>query len=191
MGGPGGEPQGSPEHSRYANPLGSAHPDWRRMAVRTTNMGATKMNPNGNIKHGGHGTLTYSRWKSMMQRCHNPNAENYLYYGAIGIAVCDQWRKSFPTFLADMGECPGKDWTVERLDNSVGYTPENCIWATKAQQNKNRSCCVEITFNGVTMNITDWANHVGMTPNALAMRLRLGWSIERAITQPIKSRTPK
>ena len=149
------------------------------------------MNPNGNIKHGGHGTLTYSRWKSMMQRCHNPNATNFIYYGAIGITVCDQWRASFATFLADMDECPGKDWTVERLDNSTGYTPEKCIWATKAQQTNHRSHCVEITFNGVTMNVTDWAGRVGMTPNALAMRLRLGWSIERALTQPIKARTVK
>ncbi len=145
-------------------------------------------NPNGNIKHGHHGTLTYARWKSMMQRCCNPSASNYPHYGGKGIAVWEPWRESFECFLADMGECAGPDMTLDRLDNSIGYRPDNCIWSTKAQQNRNRSHCVPLTHAGRTMNMADWAREIGMTPNALRMRLRLGWTVERALTTPTKAR---
>ncbi len=143
-----------------------------------------------NTKHGQHGTLTYSRWKSMRQRCIDKNAENYKYYGGRGITICQQWLDSFSTFLEDMGECP-IGMTLERLNSEIGYRPDNCIWAEMAVQNKNRSACVPLTFNGRTMNVTDWAHEVGMSPNALLQRLYLGWSIERALTTPLKKRTVK
>lgn len=144
-------------------------------------------NPYGNVKHGGHGTLTYSRWKSMMQRCNNPKASNYYRYGALGIVVCERWR-DFAYFLMDMGECPGKEMTLDRIDNSKGYGPGNCRWATMAEQNRNRSHCVMLTHNGITRNITDWATSLGMRPQTLTERIRLGWTPERAITQPINTR---
>ena len=147
-------------------------------------------NPRGNIKHGGHGTLTYARWKSMMQRCHQVGATNFKHYGAKGITVCDQWH-DFESFRTDMGECPGQTMTLDRIDNAKGYEPGNCRWVTKAKQNRNRSYCIQLTHNGVTMILTDWAAKVGMSPNALAMRIRLGWTTERALTQPIKQRTCK
>lgn len=147
------------------------------------------MNPNGNRKHGGHGTLTYARWKSMIQRCTNPAATNFKDYGGKGISVCERWRQSFAAFLSDMGECPSVDMTLDRHDNSKGYEPGNCRWATMAEQNRNRSHCVMLTHNGITQNITDWAMALGMRPQTLTERLRLGWSPERALTQPVKTRT--
>lgn len=147
-------------------------------------------NPYGNIKHGGCGTLTYARWKSMMARCHNPNATNYKYYGALGITVCEQWH-NFTAFLNDMGECASRSMTLDRKENSKGYEPGNCQWVTQAEQNKNRSCCVILTFNGITQNVTDWAEFVGMSSNALSQRLYLGWCVERALTQPLKKRSKK
>lgn len=144
----------------------------------------------GRIKHGGSGVLTYARWKSMMQRCNNPQATNFKYYGALGVSVCERWR-DFALFLLDMGECPSRSMTLDRLDNDKGYEPGNCRWATQAAQNANRSYCVPITHNGTTRNIADWAKEIGVTPNALAMRLRLGWTVERALTQPLKARAAK
>ena len=142
-------------------------------------------------QHGGCGTVTYSRWKSMNSRCYQQNASNYQYYGARGISVCQQWRESFETFRADMGECPNKNMTLERMDNELGYSPENCIWATKAEQNKHRSYCIQLTHNGITMNATDWAKKLGMPAGSLIQRLRLGWSAERALTRPLKKRAAK
>ena len=146
-------------------------------------------NPRGNVKHGGHGTRTYARWKSMMQRCCQPRATNFKHYGGNGIGVCDQWR-DFAQFRNDMGECP-EGHTLDRIDNTKGYEPGNCRWATMADQNRNRSCCVELTHAGRTMILRDWAAEIGISPNALAQRLYLGWSVERAITTPLKRRTLK
>lgn len=145
------------------------------------------MNKSGNPKHGGHGTLTYARWKSMTQRCCNPNATNFKDYGAVGVTVCERWR-DFDAFRADMGECPSRSMTLDRMKNERGYEPGNCRWATKAEQNRNRSSCVELTHAGVTRNVAEWAEAIGMSANALSMRLRLGWSVERAITTPLKPR---
>lgn len=147
-------------------------------------------NSRGNIKHGGHATLTYARWKSMIQRCHQPGASNFPYYGAKGISVCERWR-DFSAFLADISECPDRSMTLDRIHNERGYEPGNCRWATRSEQNRNRSYCIEITHNGKTMILVDWAAQIVISPNALAMRIRLGWSVERALTQPIKARTKK
>jgi hypothetical protein len=144
----------------------------------------------GNPKHGGCGTLTYARWKSMMARCHNPNATNYKHYGALGITVCERWH-DFASFRADMGECPDRSMTLDRRKNELGYQPGNCRWATKAAQNTNRSHCVTLTHNGITQNVADWAAAIGIAPNTLSMRLRLGWSVERALTQPSNKRAAK
>lgn len=143
-------------------------------------------NPRGNIKHGGHGTLTYARWKSMMQRCHQTGATNFKHYGAKGIVVCDRWH-DFALFLADMGECADHTMTLDRIDNSKGYEPGNCRWASKAAQNSNRSHCIELTFNGETKILADWAKQIGISPNSLSMRLRLGWTVERALSTPSKT----
>ena len=148
------------------------------------------MNKRGNPKHGGHGTLTYARWKSMMQRCYTESASNYKHYGANGITVCERWH-DFSAFRADMGKCPGKEFTLDRIENNIGYQPDNCQWSTMAQQNRNRSYCVELVHEGRTMILRDWAAEIGMSPNALAQRLYLGWSIERALTTPLKKRSPK
>lgn len=148
------------------------------------------MNDRGNSKHGGHGTLTYARWKSMMQRCNQPGASNFKYYGAKGVFVCDRWH-DFAAFRADMGECPSKESTLDRIDNTKGYEPGNCRWATMVEQNRNRSHCVELTHQGRTMILRDWADEIGMSANALAQRLYLGWSVERALTTPLKRRTTR
>lgn len=82
--------------------------------------------------------LTYSSWCSMMLRCSMPDAIKYRYYGERGIRVCERW-KIFKNFLKDMGERPSGKWSIERMNNQKGYTPSNCKWILKSQQNKNRT----------------------------------------------------
>lgn len=92
---------------------------------------------NGNYRHGMAGTPEYNCWQAMKARCHNPEASNYAWYGALGVDVCERWRESFVAFLDDMGPKPSPVHTVDRINPFKGYSPENCRWATRKEQMQN------------------------------------------------------
>lgn len=81
-------------------------------------------------------TPGYWSWISARQRCRNPKIKNFKNYGGRGITVCERWD-SFANFLADMGPCP-PGLTLERVNNALGYSPENCKWATRKEQYLNK-----------------------------------------------------
>lgn len=80
----------------------------------------------------------YYIWIQMKQRCYNPNHKRYKDYGARGIFVCDLWKKSFDSFISDVGWRDNNSLTLERIDNNDGYHPKNVKWATKTEQSSNK-----------------------------------------------------
>ena len=80
----------------------------------------------------------YGTWYGMKQRCNNPEAISYKYYGGRGIQVCERWMLSLPNFIQDMGEKPSPEMSIDRMNNNAGYYPENCRWATPIEQLTNR-----------------------------------------------------
>lgn len=109
----------------------------------TQSCGCLRVDVSGarSTKHGMKEAPEYIVWKGMRQRCNDPNADNFPYYGARGIKVCDRWE-DFALFILDMGERPtdtnGRNLTIDRINNEGDYQPGNCRWATTSQQNKNK-----------------------------------------------------
>jgi hypothetical protein len=140
--------------------------------------------------HGATKTPEYRVWASMWDRCSNPASKAYDDYGARGIRVAPEWRQ-FEAFIGDMGPRPSPRHTLERANNNKGYGPTNCRWATRKEQMNNTRANVGITFEGRTMNIAGWCKELSMHHATFDSRLRMGWSIEKIITTPVKKRTLK
>ena len=90
------------------------------------------------VKHGLSQTSEYNSYQKMLNRCYNPGFDKYKYYGARGIKVCKRWREDFNAFLADMGVKPFPDCTLDGIDVNKDYSPENCRWADKYTQARNK-----------------------------------------------------
>jgi hypothetical protein len=139
-------------------------------------------------KHGMYGTPVYSSWRSMMDRCTNPNSHAYIHYGARGITVSKRWHK-FENFYADMGEPNGL--SIERVNNELGYSPENCEWASAKTQANNKRTSVSLTYQGVTKTISQWAEHLNVPRTRLYERAEAGWPVDRILTTPKGPTGPK
>jgi hypothetical protein len=137
-----------------------------------------------NLKHGMHNTPEYRAWDGMKRRCHNPQDARYHRYGARGIAVYPAWFASFEAFYNDMGPRPTDLHSLERIDNNGPYAPDNCRWATRSDQARNRRPSRTLTYNGETLPLPTWAERIGISLAALYHRLNRGWTIERALTTP-------
>jgi hypothetical protein len=92
-----------------------------------------------NKTHGLSKTSIYTTYHTMIHRCNNPKNESYIHYGGRGIKVCNEWLKSFENFFEDMGEKPTKNHSIDRIDVDGNYEPSNCRWATKIEQENNKT----------------------------------------------------
>ena len=140
-----------------------------------------------NFKHGKSKTPSYGIWRAMHDRCKNPKSHAWDLYGGRGITVCEEWG-SFENFYADMGDVPA-GMSLDRKNNDKGYSPDNCRWASREEQGRNRRTNHHLTYQGKTQCIADWADELGMSPSTILSRvLGMGWTTERALTQPVRHR---
>lgn len=144
-------------------------------------------------KHGLSKTKIYKTWQNMKSRCNNPKASKYYLYGGKGIKICEEWTENFISFYNWAMENGYKEGlTIDRIDANKNYCPENCRWATYKEQNshldtksKDFFSEVLIEYNGEKLNLTDWANKIGINPKTLHARYERGWSIKRMLETPV------
>jgi hypothetical protein len=91
-----------------------------------------------NTKHGMTQTREYKIWKGIKRRCNDFRDKNFERYGGRGITLCDRWFYDFAAFYADMGPNPTPKHTIDRINNELGYSPDNCRWATWSEQRRNQ-----------------------------------------------------
>lgn len=136
------------------------------------------------LKHGHRGkgsqSKTYTSWTGMKNRCDNPKDHKYPTYGAVGITYDPRWT-DFENFISDMGERPeGK--TLDRLQGNLGYSKDNCRWATPLEQSNNRKNVKQITYQGKSMNLAAWCRELKISYTKTLDRItRQGKTFEEAI----------
>lgn len=133
--------------------------------------------------HGMANTPEYKIWAAMKDRCYNTKCNRWSTHGARGVKVCDRWLDDFSNFIADMGVRPGKEFSLERIDNNGNYAPENCRWATDTEQAENRRTTKLITIGGKTQSLKAWCRQLEIPYLRTWKRLYMyGWSLESSIT---------
>lgn len=143
--------------------------------------------PRGNrnhLKHGMRHTRIYNIWRGMRQRCSNPRCVNYKNYGGRGIKVCQEWE-DFQAFNKwAVGHGYSEELTIDRINVNGDYEPSNCCWITQKGQQNNRTNNRVLEVNGTSHTLAEWSDITGISISTIWARLKCGWPMERAITEP-------
>lgn len=123
-------------------------------------------------------------WSTMIQRCSNPRKDDYARYGGRGIRVCERW-KQFTAFYEDMGPRPSPEHSIDRVDNTAGYSKDNCRWATRVEQQNNKRSNRLVVLDGVVMSLAQACRMRNLPYSPIQLRLRRGWSTADAFSTPI------
>lgn len=127
----------------------------------------------------------HETWFSVRKRCNTKTHYAYPGYGGRGIKICQEWDSFENFFQWAIKNGYKRGLTLDRIDVNGNYCPENCRWATWKEQGNNRRNNKMLTYQGITKTMSEWADIVGMTKNALWRRLNDGWSVEDALTIPL------
>lgn len=154
------------------------------MGTRSDRCGRSRYN---GVTHGyssgGKRKPVYVKWQNMWQRVRQPSP------AYVGITVCKRWEK-FENFLQDMGE-PPTGYSLDRINNAKGYSPSNCRWVPLSKQSVNRRSNKRAVFQGKDKTLTEHARDANLQPYIVLMRMKAGWSIEDALTKPVKLRASR
>lgn len=129
-------------------------------------------------------------WKSMKNRCSANSGKHYKNYKLRGISVCEEWKNDFNTFYEwaiNNGYYP--TLSIDRIDGTKGYSPDNCRWATAKMQANNIRTNVIITYNGESHTIPEWSQITNIPSYVIRNRRNYGWNVERILTTPVIKKT--
>lgn len=146
-------------------------PTYRLTMGQTQSCGCKKFESH-NKKHGMKHTRIYSIWCGVKKRCNNPKCKNYNLYGGSGISICEEWNNDFMAFYEwSMKNGYQDSLTIDRIDSSKGYSPDNCRWATRKEQNNNRRSNVRISYNGRTQTLKQWCEELNLNYDLIRNRM--------------------
>lgn len=148
----------------------------------------SKGHHNGNPKHGLSKTRLHRIWHSMYCRCYYKTTNQYKNYGGKGIKVCEEWKHiegfiNFYNWAINNGY--SEELTLDRIDNSKDYCPENCRWSTPKYQSNHKTNNIIYTINGKTQTAKQWCEEYGVSQTTFNDRLNRGWDLEKAISKPV------
>jgi len=139
--------------------------------------------------HGYAHTPIYNLWLSIRNRCYREKNQDYQYYGAVGIKMCDRWRESFTNFLEDMGETP-IGTNLSRKDRNANFSPDNCYWATIDEVCNNKRNIVWLEADGRRQTQEQWAREMGIASTAIHKALKRGTPFQQFV-EAHRGRVPK
>ena len=159
-------------------------------------MPSLKGSTNPSYKHGhscrGNKSKLYTQFMNIKSRCHIKSNKDYIRYGAKGITVCDRWllgdseHSGFEYFLMDMGEPPIDKPSLDRVDNSKGYSPDNCRWADSTQQANNKRTNRILEIDGIKHTLTEWSRISGIGSKTILHRLtHQGLTPKESVYKPL------
>lgn len=148
----------------------------------------TKIGNKNNISHGKSNTRIYRIWCGIISRCENPHDTGYKNYGERGIHMCAEWRRDFLSFERwALANGYTDQLSIDRINVDGAYEPANCRWVTTQEQSNNKTTNRFLIFRGEKKTIAQWAEITQIPRNTIKNRIdRCGWSIERALTVPIR-----
>jgi hypothetical protein len=129
-----------------------------------------------NTTHGESHTTLFKVWSGLFQRCNNPSHRSYANYGGRGIAVCDRWQL-YENFRDDMAVGHAQGLQLDRINNDLGYSPENCRWATPRENNRNKSTNVRVLYEGRLVTLIELSESLGIAPATIKARHRRGLTV--------------
>ncbi len=141
----------------------------------------------GNAQRKAH-SKEYRTLHGIKARCTNPKEQNYKYYGGRGIDYDPRWDENFQNFIDDVGLAPSNKHSIDRIDVDKGYYRENCRWVTHIEQMNNTRGNRLLTLQGRTLTQEQWGRETGIGGTVICKRLKRGWSIEKALTTPLRVR---
>lgn len=132
-------------------------------------------------------TRVYNIWRGIKGRCNNQNSTSYKNYGKRNITICEEWKNSFEQFYEwAINHGYKENLSIDRINNEGNYEPSNCRWVSSKMQSNNRRTNKHLSYCGEKHTITEWSELLGGEKSLIRGRLKMGWSLEKALSTPVR-----